>query len=279
MDKLGKHMDKFGADVAAAPAPRVLHAPDGGAYPLHRRISEELRRQISAGELRPGDALPSESALVSRFGVSRGTVRQALATLRAEGAIAGSRGRPLVVRGAHLTQPLSELISFSAWARSLGKEPSGAVIEFGPRHAGAEAATALGLRPGDAVYYLVRVRLANDEALMIERATFPPRIGEMLDGLDLNHHSIYAELARRGVVFASARHLIDAIPASRADALLLQVAPRTPLLRVHRHAFSPSGEALEWSDDRYLADRVDFAIENSTIASGVVRRLEKIGGL
>lgn len=280
MNKSGKHMHKRDRVQGSAPLlPRALHAERDEVRPLHRQISEELRRQIGAGELRPGDALPSESALVGRFGVSRGTVRQALATLRAEGIIGGSRGRPLLVRGAHLTQPLSELISFSAWARSLGREPSGAVIEFGPRHAGVEVAAALGLRPGDPVYYLVRVRLADDEPLMIERATFPPRIGELLGGLDLNHHSIYAELARQGVVFASARHLIDAVPASRADALLLQVAPRTPLLRVHRHAFSPSGEALEWSDDRYRADRVDFAIENSMIASGVVRRLEKIGGL
>lgn len=259
----------------AAP-PHVQPAPP--RPPLHRQISEEIRRQISAGELRSGDLLPSENTLMARFGASRGTVRQALAALRADGTIAGSRGRPPVVRGPHLIQPLSELISFSAWVRSLGKQPSGAVVEFGPRLANEAMAIALGVRPGSTIYHLVRVRLADDEPLMIERTSFPPRLGEMLTAVDLNHHSIYAELARQGIVFVSARHLISAMPAAHADARLLKVAPRTPLLRVQRHSFSLSGQPLEWSDDRYLADRVDFAIENSAIASGVARRLEQTGG-
>lgn len=270
-------MNKLGVPISLD-----AHSPsrqDGGAaLPLHRRILDELRRQIGAGELRPGELLPSENALMSRFGASRGTVRQALAALRADGTIAGSRGRQPVVRGPQLTQPLGELISFSAWARSLGMRPSGAVIEFGPRPAGAEAAAALDVPPGSTVYHLLRVRFADDEPLMIERTTFPAHLGELLAGVDLAQQSIYAELADRGIVFASARHRLSAIPAARADAKLLGVATRTPLLRVRRQAYSPTGQPLEWSDDRYLAGRVTFTVENSALVSGVVRRLEQIGG-
>ena len=244
-----------------------------GPRALHQQIADELRRQIEAGELRPGDPLPSENALMRRYGVSRGTVRQARAALRADGTIGGSQGRPLAVRGAALTQPLGELISFSAWVRSVGRQPSGRVVEFGPRPADDAAAATLGLKPGEMVVRLVRVRFADDEPLMIERTVFPPAIGELLTGIDLDQRSIYAELARHGIVVASARHLISALPAGADDARLLRVAPRAALLRVQRQAFSPSGEPLEWSDDRYRGDRVNFAIENSALVSGVVRRL------
>ena len=53
----------------------------GSAVPQSRRIADDLRGLIQSGELRPGDPLPSESALSERYGVARGTVRQALAEL------------------------------------------------------------------------------------------------------------------------------------------------------------------------------------------------------
>ena len=84
--------------------------------PLHQQIADELRGQIARGELRPGDALPSENDLMRQFQVSRGTIRQARAALRAEGAIGGSQGRRLTVRGGPLTQPLDQLVSFTSCA-------------------------------------------------------------------------------------------------------------------------------------------------------------------
>jgi GntR family transcriptional regulator len=248
-------------------------AVNAAHLPLYRRISNEMRRIIGSGELQTGDLLPSENALMAEFGVSRGTVRQALAALRADGTIAGSRGKPMAVQGAPLTQPLTELISFSAWIHALGMHPSGKVVEFDCRAADAHSASMLGVVLGSPVYFLVRVRLANGQPLMIERTTFVPRIGERVAAMDLEKQSIYAELERHGLVPASARHALSAMSATRADARLLDVPPRTALLRILRRAFSSSGEALEWSDDRYRADRVDFAIENTMSGPGVIRRL------
>ena len=241
--------------------------------PIYRRIAEEIRQQIDAGDLLPGQLLPSEHALVSRYGAARGTVRQALAALRADGAVSGSRGRPLAVRGPHMTQPLSELISFSTWIEAQGKHPSARVVEYGPGEADGEEAAALGFTPGSTVYRLLRLRLVDGRPLMIERAAFPVRIGLLLAAIDLETKSIYAELARQGIVFASARHVIGAMEASKIDADLLGVPIRTPLLRIRRHAFSQTGVALEWSQDRYLADQVEFSVENSASKPGISRNM------
>jgi GntR family transcriptional regulator len=244
-----------------------------GSGPLYLRIADDLRGQIRAGALGPGQRLPSEHALMARFGVARGTVRQALAALRLDGTVSGSRGRPLAVREAPLAQPLSQLISFSTWIEALGKHPSGRVVSSGLEPATAEAAEALGLGLGDPVFRLVRLRLADEHPLMIERAVFPGRLAAGFARFDLARESIYAALARQGIVFASARHAVGAMAAARSDARLLGVASRTPLLRIRRHAFSPTGEALEWSEDRYLASEVEFTIENAASGQGVSRRL------
>lgn len=59
----------------------------------HGRITTDLRQQIERGDLTPGDALPSDAVLVQRYQVSRGTARQALATLKAAGLIETRHGK------------------------------------------------------------------------------------------------------------------------------------------------------------------------------------------
>ncbi|MEV8611945.1 winged helix-turn-helix domain-containing protein [Amycolatopsis sp. NPDC051373] len=75
--------------------PQEISPSSGHAY---RRISDALRRQIASGELVPGDRIPSQEELSSQYGVSRMTVRQALAVLEHEGLTKGGKGAPAVVQ-------------------------------------------------------------------------------------------------------------------------------------------------------------------------------------
>ncbi len=53
----------------------------------HRAVHDALAQQISSGELKPGDRLPSERTLQERFGCARSVVRQALAALVRDGLV------------------------------------------------------------------------------------------------------------------------------------------------------------------------------------------------
>lgn len=68
--------------------------------PRYRQIADDLRAQIADRRWRPGDRLPSESALCARYGVSRATVRRAFGVLTADGAVRGHRGKGHFVRDA-----------------------------------------------------------------------------------------------------------------------------------------------------------------------------------
>ena len=232
--------------------------------PQHRRIAEALRRAIRSGAYPRGTQLPSERELAEQFDVSRGTVRQALGTLRAEGVIASRRGARGVVLSEPRAQSFSELVSFSAWARSLGEEPSGRVVELVRRYADEADARRLDVAEGDPVFSLVRVRMLGGAPVMIERTTFVESIGRLVASVDLESDSIYARLADFGVVLAQARHYVSAIAADEDDAELLGIEPGTPLLRQVRRTTSPEGVPVEWSDDRYLGDAVSFVLENSS---------------
>ena len=65
--------------------------------PLHDQVEEALRERLDSRDLRPGDLFPSEAALQEEFAVSRSVVRQALATLEADGLIHKVHGRGSVV--------------------------------------------------------------------------------------------------------------------------------------------------------------------------------------
>jgi DNA-binding GntR family transcriptional regulator len=73
--------------------------PDSGR-PVYRQLADEIRAQIEKGELRPGQRLRTEPEYVDEHGISRESVRKAMAELRAGGLIVttkqGSRVRPLV---------------------------------------------------------------------------------------------------------------------------------------------------------------------------------------
>ena len=65
---------------------------------VFRQLADLLRDQIESGELGPGEPLPSELRLAQEYGISRTTVRQAIAQLRTEGLVTVDRPRGTFVR-------------------------------------------------------------------------------------------------------------------------------------------------------------------------------------
>jgi GntR family transcriptional regulator len=238
---------------------------------LYRKVADDIKTAIAAGGYPPGSSLPSESELAERYSVSRGTVRQAFAALRADGVIASRRGARRVVFGGPRVQSFGELLSFSRWARAMGEEPTGRVVSMERRPATDAEATRLSLPGGAFLYALVRVRLMSGRPVMVERAVYPDRVGALVAGLNLAADSITGRLEELGIVFTDAEHVIDAIGASPEDARWLQVRPGVPLLRERRSTTDRAGQPVEWSDDRYLGTETAFSVRNSIAVNALSR--------
>jgi DNA-binding GntR family transcriptional regulator len=67
--------------------------------PYYRQLAAIIRAQIEAGELAPGQPLPSEQHMMDTYGLARNTVRQALAALRESGHIETRKRRGSRVLG------------------------------------------------------------------------------------------------------------------------------------------------------------------------------------
>ncbi len=238
---------------------------------LYRKVAEDIKAAIAAGGYAAGTRLPSEHELAERYSVSRGTIRQAFAALRADGVIASRRGARRVVVGGPRVQSFGELLSFSRWARAMDEVPGGRVVAMQRRPAKPAEAERLAVPSGAQVYHLTRVRLLSGHPVMIERGVYPDRVGVLVAGMDLEQESITERLEEMGVVFADAEHVIDAVPATAGDARLLGVRPRVPMLRERRLTTDLAGVPVEWSDDRYLGGAVAFSVRNSVAVNALSR--------
>lgn len=109
----------------AARARQVDANPAKPRLPKYAQILEELRLEITSGKLTPGEYLPSQNELTSRYGVATGTVRQAIGKLTADGWVKPEKGRGVFVQPPHQRR---QHYSVAAAARSLKSRQVGFVI-------------------------------------------------------------------------------------------------------------------------------------------------------
>src|ERR1700736_1128786 len=126
----GSSVHLLGSDDATLNFMAAGMAADQEVTSRYRKVAEDIKAAIAAGGYAAGTRLPSEHELAERYSVSRGTIRQAFAALRADGIIASRRGARRVVVGGPRVQSFGELLSFSRWARAIGEVPTGHVVSL-----------------------------------------------------------------------------------------------------------------------------------------------------
>ena len=233
---------------------------DQGRGPLYLQLGRRIADGIACGELGPGDALPPERELAAMTGLSRVTVRKAVAALVAAGQLVQRRGSGTFVaaRIERVEQSLSRLTSFSEDMARRGKAARSVWLERGLVAAAPEEMMALGLGADALVARLARLRLADGVPLAIERAALAAE--DLPDPMAVGA-SLYAALAERGRRPVRAVQRLSATSLGAEDAVLLEVAPGAAGLRIERVAYLASGRVLEFTRSIYRGDAYDFVAE------------------
>lgn len=225
-----------------------------GNVPLHTQIAETLRAQIQNEELKQN--LPSERELAERYAVSRMTVRQALQSLRNEGLIYHERGVGTFVNNRKIDVHTRNLNGFSEEMISLGLKPTSRVLTFRREPADDDVKQDLGLGAGAEVFYIERLRLADDEPMAFERTYLPAYLFPKLDEFDLTKNSLYQVLVENyDSQMHHAEEVLEAAAATKSVAEQLGVRAGAPVLVVHRVVFSESNQPIESAHTIYRADR------------------------
>ncbi|MER3418134.1 MAG: hypothetical protein C4343_03275 [Chloroflexota bacterium] len=242
-------------------APRTPARP-ARTLPVYLQIEEELAERIEAGELAPASRLPTERELSEALGVSRMTVRAALARLEQRGLIRRLQGSGTFVSEPKLRQDTSHLRSFFEASLGQGLVPASRLIERAEILATRHLAQELDLRIGELVYKVVRARSVAGVPVVLETSFFPARVVPGLLDLDLEGSSIYRLMEQRyGARPVRARQALEPIAAGPLEAELLGVGVGSPLMLVERTAWAADGRAVEHARDLYRGDRSRFVGE------------------
>jgi GntR family transcriptional regulator len=224
--------------------------------PRYYTIEQSLRSRVAS--LHADAPLPSDSQLCDEFDVSRMTARGAVQRLVQEGLVYRVPGRGTFVAPPRANRTASHILSFSDEMRRCGRTPTSRVIDRVRRAATPEESRRLRT---DEVFVLRRVREADGEPVTLETAVFPAAsVAELLDG-DLGSDSVFATLARAGLVPTAGRAAIAAEAASPGDAKLLGVKRGEPLLVERRLITDQTGAPLELTESRYVGSRYRLDVE------------------
>jgi GntR family transcriptional regulator len=234
-----------------------LNLPDSA--PLHAQIEYSLREMLALPEYRNGALFPNELTLANRFGVSRGTVRVALARLVDHHLLERKRGIGTRVMPAPAESSISEWRSFSQEMAARNITVQCFFKETRRFAATAKVASALQIAEGVEVLRLDRVRGWEGQPVVHSRSWFHPRLrlGEQADF----SRPLYEFLEQEtGAVINSAEEEFIAVGASPTMARSLKVKTGQPLL-LRRHTVYDKGKRpIEFAEVHYISARFTLTL-------------------
>ena len=227
--------------------------------PLYQQIKGLILQSLQAGEWKPGESIPSEMDLATRFRVSQGTVRKAIDELAAENLVVRRQGKGTYVATHaedHVQYRFLRLMPDSGDADSEGPARR-RIVECRRLRAGAEVARALGLRSGDSVVQVRRILSFSGTPTILEDLWLPGQPFRGLTAERLSDHDgpMYALFeAEFGVRMVRAEEKIRAVLPDAGQAQLLDVTETTPLLSVERLAYTYNDVPMELRRGLYRTD-------------------------
>jgi GntR family transcriptional regulator len=236
--------------------------------PTYRQIADQLRAAIESGRIGPGEQLPSERVLMEESRSARGTVRQALALLKAEGLVDIEHGRGVFVR----QRPPIRRVAYDRFARrhrdagkgayiaemaGEGRSPEVEVLEVGPVEASEAMAERLRLGQDRKVLMRRRRYLADGQPMEFATSYVPWDLAEgtKIAEVDTGPGGIYARLEESGHELERFSEEVGARMPTPDEARGLRLTTGTPVITVVRIAFDSDGRPVEVCDTVMAADR------------------------
>ncbi|GHF42936.1 phosphonate metabolism transcriptional regulator PhnF [Seohaeicola zhoushanensis] len=229
--------------------------------PVWTSIADTLRAEIAARQYGPGDKLPTEAELSTRFGVNRHTVRRALADLVDKGILRTRRGAGVFVEAPPADYPIGRRVRFHQNIRASGREPAKKVLRTETRAADLAEARALEIAPGAPVVVYEGLSSSGEAPVALFTSIFPadrvPRVAEALAA----GGSVTEALAANGVPDYVRRDTrISAEAASPTQALHLRVRENAPLLKTIAVNTLLDGTPIEYGITFFAGERIALTV-------------------
>lgn len=232
--------------------------------PRYRQLADSLIADIRAGKLKVGSTMPGELDLVSQFGVSRHTVREALRVLDDLGLIDRHQGVGTVVRARKSSASYVQTVRSPAELMRYPEESRLVVLEAGLIKANRKLAKLLDVRTGTEWMKVSAVRRMKSEPLPIAHSDvyLIPEYAGIVDQIGKRKNTVYEMLEQKYGEHVT-QVQVDIRAGSVAPELTsaLECAAGTPSLTVVRRYTGRGRRVFEISVSEHPADRYTYSLE------------------
>lgn len=239
--------------------------------PLYVQVRNRLLAMVG-GWTDPEKRFFSDEELTAMFGVSRATVREALAELVEAGVLRRTRGRGTAVSLRKVEEKLTPVMNIRSQWEAEGRPITASVLVFERVGASAAVAEALGIADGAPVLFVKRVRATAIAPVAIDWRYLPAWIGDGLERADAAS-SLLHNLWRK-VDLDHSELTIEAALSGPEEMELLHLPARSPVLVRHLVYFDRTGRRVMAGQSIHRADlmrysvRVDLSREDNGRARG-----------
>jgi GntR family transcriptional regulator len=231
------------------------------AVPLYQQLEDIIQAQIETGEIKPGEQIPPEISLADKYNVSRITIRQTLADLVKKGLLYRKQGKGTFVATPKIERELINVHSFSERMRSKGYIPGSKVLSIQLTLATPSVRKYLALGEGEQVITIERLRLSNEEPIVLEHSFIPYSAYPLVLEADINIGSLYQFLKEKYHVTPTvSQKMLEITVANEYEAKLLKIYPGQPLFLLSALVMTDDKRPVEYVKTLLRGDRVKFQI-------------------
>lgn len=220
-------------------------------------MAVKLKEDILSSELDKGDAIPPESKLATIYKVSRVTIRQAIKILIEDGLLYSVQGSGTYLSHNKIQHNIFKLQSFTEEMDALDNMPSNEIKEFKLMAVPEDIKDILQLESGQQVYYIKRLRFADQEPLILEESYLPVELFPDLS-VEIMKYSKYDYIAEKGrIIDKRYSELIPMLPNEELMEIF-HLSTHDPLLFLSAFATFEDGLIFEYSKVYYHPKKYAF---------------------
>ena len=214
--------------------------------PLYKQLKDALKQNITKGKYKPNDALPGERQLMEIYGVSRMTVRQAIAELVSEGVLYRRQGSGTYVNPKTSERLFLELYGLVEELSLSGYDTTIELIESNVQPAVDRVREELQLGEHESVFFYERLIKADGIPMLFTTSQIPHSISTLFDNININiaRDVIYEHLELCGYHITDAIQRISAGYPTVSEARYLECDPNSPVLVLHRTTYLSGGHPI-----------------------------------
>jgi DNA-binding GntR family transcriptional regulator len=219
------------------------------------KVGEVRARLLDLVDLMPeGAPLPPERELAERWRVARMTLRRAMDDLVLQDLLVRRQGSGTFTSRPKVSRRLA-MTSFSEEMRRRGMRPASRTLELRRRRGDRARCRLLRIPAGELIVEFVRLRLADDAPMALERTFVPDSYvpGLSIDDLDNSWYELLS--TRYGTDIVTGTCHMDPVLPDQRTAEHLRITVSQPCLRIRGISLDAQGRVMESCEATYRGDR------------------------